>query len=135
MPIDELTAFRSRYPQYNDLSDLDLARSLGQKYPAYKDLEAKVTAQQAPVEEPTNYLKEAAKLAVRLGPPILVGATGYGIPAVAATAAGSEAAAQYLFGEGFKPSQIALQGVLGAIPGIKATGITHPLERLALKAA
>ena len=42
MPVQELQAFREKYPAYDDLSDIDLAMRLAEKYPdAYSDLPAK----------------------------------------------------------------------------------------------
>ncbi len=44
-PVPELAAFRAKYPDYNDLSDGDLAGMLAKKYPdAYGDLPGKVAA-------------------------------------------------------------------------------------------
>jgi hypothetical protein len=43
MPVPELANFRQKYPDYNDLSDADLAGMLAKKYPeSYGDLPAKV---------------------------------------------------------------------------------------------
>lgn len=45
MPVAELEKFRQKYPQYNDLSDVDIADRLAKKYPnAYGDLPDKVKA-------------------------------------------------------------------------------------------
>lgn len=54
----------------------------------------------------------------------------------AGAAAGSgagEALAQYLFDEEINPRQVALQAVLGAIPGLKAPWVTSLLGRVALR--
>ena len=54
MPIPELDKFREKYPQYNDLSDNDIANKLATKYPdAYGDLPQKVS-----LEEPQQILPE-----------------------------------------------------------------------------
>lgn len=42
MPVDELNNFRQKYPQYNDISDIDLANKLASKYSSYSDLPNKV---------------------------------------------------------------------------------------------
>lgn len=42
MPIAELQNFRTKYPQYSDISDGDLAQKLATKYPEYSDLVGKV---------------------------------------------------------------------------------------------
>lgn len=43
MPVQELENFRAKYPDYSDLSDIDLANKLAQKFPdAYGDLPSKV---------------------------------------------------------------------------------------------
>lgn len=45
MAIPELTKFREKYPQYEDMDDASLAKSLATKYPdAYGDLTEKVSA-------------------------------------------------------------------------------------------
>src|SRR5262245_42558082 len=41
----ELDNFRQKYPQYDDMSDEDLANRLANKYPAYKDLPSRLTTQ------------------------------------------------------------------------------------------
>lgn len=38
MPIPELTKFREKYPEYNDIDDITLATKLSNKYPEYSDL-------------------------------------------------------------------------------------------------
>lgn len=51
MPIQELINFRTKYPQYGDLSDSDLADKLASKFPdAYSDLPSLVVAE-APEEK------------------------------------------------------------------------------------
>ncbi len=48
-PVSELAAFRAKYPDYDDLSDGDLAGMLAKKYPdAYGDLPGKVTIPSKP---------------------------------------------------------------------------------------
>ena len=42
MPIEELSNFRTKFPQYDDLGDLELAKALGRKFPEYAHLEQKV---------------------------------------------------------------------------------------------
>lgn len=42
MPIPELIKFRQKYPQYEDMDDLDLAGRLASKYSEYSDLPDKV---------------------------------------------------------------------------------------------
>ena len=44
MPVQELVNFRQKYPQYSDISDVDLANKLASKYPAYADLPSKVAS-------------------------------------------------------------------------------------------
>lgn len=53
MPIQELVNFRTKYPQYGDLSDGDLAAKLAGKFPdAYSDLPSLV-AKEVPEEKPS----------------------------------------------------------------------------------
>src|SRR5262245_50165772 len=47
MPVPELDAFRQKYPDYGDMSDIDLAQGLAAKYPEYADLPGKVRASEA----------------------------------------------------------------------------------------
>jgi len=44
MSIIEIDNFRKKYPEYNDMSDSDLANSLAKKYPEYSDLPGKVSS-------------------------------------------------------------------------------------------
>jgi hypothetical protein len=129
MPIDEIINFRQKYPQYDDLDDLTLAKSIAQKWPVYKDLVDKVSAEQSP-----NYLKKGAELALRIGPSI-VGGLAFGIPGAAAGAGLGEAAAQLISDEPFNLKQIGLATGLGAIPGMKFAGVTSPLARVGVRAA
>ena len=55
MPIEELTRFREKYPQYNDVGDGELAGMLAAKYPAYKDLPSRVI--QTPTTTPEFSVK------------------------------------------------------------------------------
>ena len=64
----ELDNFRKKYPQYNDMSDIDLANSLANKYPAYKDLTSRIgteqpTQQQQPQQQKPSMLGTIAKAA------------------------------------------------------------------------
>ena len=52
-----------------------------------------------------------------------------------AGSAAGEALAQYFFDDKMSPKMIALQGLLGAIPGFKAASITSQAGRAALRAA
>ena len=51
--IDEIRKFREKYPDYSDMSDIDLANRLAQKYPdSYSDLPAKVQAEASQMTQP-----------------------------------------------------------------------------------
>lgn len=42
MSVPEIDNFRQKFPMYNDMSDIQVATKLAQKYPAYSDLPGKV---------------------------------------------------------------------------------------------
>ena len=42
MAIRELVKFRAQYPEYDDLSDREIADKLAAKYPEYEDLPSRV---------------------------------------------------------------------------------------------
>ena len=48
MPIPELNKFRQKYPQYNDIDDITLAKKLATKYPQYSDIAEKADVTSRP---------------------------------------------------------------------------------------
>lgn len=96
MPIPELEKFRQKYPEYNDIDDIDIANKLATKYPdAYGDLPGRVSqenSQQQPTQEQPQEtipqmlgrnLQEAARTTYREGiSPVLSGIStaAFGLP-------------------------------------------------------
>jgi hypothetical protein len=81
-----------------------------------------------------------AKTGIRIGLPLAAGlaTAGLGPVSLAATgaaSAGAEALVRYLFNEDMNPRQIALSGVLGAIPGFRGASIVSRAGRIALRGA
>ena len=96
MPIPEFEKFRQKYPEYNDIDDIDIANKLATKYPdAYGDLPGRVSqenSQQQPTQEQPQEtipqmlgrnLQEAARTTYREGiSPVLSGIStaAFGLP-------------------------------------------------------
>ena len=70
MPVKELDNFRQKYPQYNDMSDIDLATKLANKHPQYKDVLEKVMAENT---SPRLQELEAKKKAISQNPLVRFG--------------------------------------------------------------
>ena len=54
--ITEITKFRERFPDYNDIDDLNLAEKLASKYPEYSDLPNRVRGEK--IEEPKGFVEK-----------------------------------------------------------------------------
>ena len=130
MPVPELQKFREKYPGYDDMNDAELARRLAAKYPEYRDLPSKITAQpeltdaeftkvrqQSAIQEPAfQSLARATIPTIGTLASFLV--PGSGLAATAAQSAisgGATAANQAL---GLEPKDLTQVGIAAAIPAI-----------------
>lgn len=117
----ELEIFRKAYPQYNDMSDADLAQSLADKFPkAYSDLPVRLEKQEKAIRRNPNLYgaygaaKALASTAVKPSMEAIGGVLGTTIPAMAGppgAAVGSMTGGALGYGVGTKIGEMAERGV------------------------
>jgi hypothetical protein len=124
--IQELQNFRSKYPDYGDMSDLELAKKLADKYPEdYGDLLGKVqgstqltqqTQQTQQTQEPSGQ-SGALETVKNIGKvyPVLETAANLATGAVAAPIAGLSGLGQLVLGRGLPQAAKSIEEIQGAL--------------------